>query len=548
MANEKPKHKPQKKRTLEDVLKSLQDLIRNDLVSKQPARQSWRESGREETDPNAAANEPDTFNKALFKLDQIINEKIIEPVERAKETPPEPLLPDEEIEIEWDVDEPVAQDTAEPPAGDIAEADLAALDRAAESFESIEIQPVEPSPGESLEAPNVVATPEPLVDQEASLDVVAEPPAEPESIEVIAAAPPPAIEETPSELAEIEVVAPSETLDEESIDLAPAPEPVEPPDPQRTFDFNAATPSRAAAPVAPSPPVPSPNDAPMPTETSLDVRASPETPSKVALEVVENPTSPPPDDLAIVDLSEDTGLVPEQPKEPPEKPDVHAEAPSDTRDIRKTPATVNLEVVENLTSPSDDLAIVDLSEGTGVEPEKPKEPPERRDVHAVEPSGAGKADAFTVEFVAESTAREPAKPKEPNAETATARQADSPAKDDNPPPPEELVVKEQTPPPPQTENAPDEAPEPQGSAPAPTESTSAPEEIPVLNEVADISGLAAPPLPDVAQARDIAIRVIAKLNIERRKLGEKPLDIKTIERLQQYLADALSKRALNKLK
>ena len=54
--------------------------------------------------------------------------------------------------------------------------------------------------------------------------------------------------------------------------------------------------------------------------------------------------------------------------------------------------------------------------------------------------------------------------------------------------------------------------------------------------------------PDVAQARDIAIRVIAKLNIERRKLGEKPLDIKTIERLQQYLADALSKRALNKLR
>jgi hypothetical protein len=541
MADEKPKHKPQKKRTLEDVLKSLQDLVRNDIVSNQPERQSWRESGREDADSNAAANEPDTFNNALFKLDQIINEKIIEPVERAKETPPEPLLPDEEIEIEWDVDERIAQHSSELPAGDIAEADLAALDRAAESFESIEIQAVEPPSGESLEAPNVVATHEPLVEQEASLDVVAEPPTEPEPVEeVIAAAPLPAIEETPPEPTEIEVVAPPETLTEESIDLAPAPESVEPPDPQQMFDFNAPTPARTRAPVEPSPPVSSPSGMPTPTEISLDARASPETLPTVALEIVENLTSPPSEDLAIVDLSEDIPAVPEKSKESAEQLDVQAEAPSDTRDIPKTPTTVNLEVVENPPSPP--------SEDTRAVPEKPKEPPEQPDVHAVEPSSVDKAGAFTVEFTVESTAREPAKPKEPDAETATAPQTDSPAKDDNPPPPEEHVVKEQTPPPPQTEKAPDEAPKPQGTPPAPTKSTNAPDEIPVLNEVADISAPAAPPLPEVAQARDIAIRVIAKLNIERRKLGEKPLDIKTIERLQQYLADALNKRALNKLK
>lgn len=490
MAHEKPKHKPQKKRTLEDVLKSLQDLIRNDLVSAQPVGQTWRESGRNEKDAGAATNEPDTFNKALFKLDQIINEKIIEPVKRAKETPPEPLLPDEEIEIAWDVDEPVAQDTAEPSAGDIAEADLAALDRAAESFESIEIQPVEPPPGESLEAPNVVAPPEPLVEQEPSLDVVAEPTAEPEPIEEVVAAALPTIEETPSEPTEIEVVAPPETLEEESIDLAPALESVEPPDPQQRFDFNAPAPARAAAPVEPSPPASSPSGAPIPTETSLDARAGRETPSKAPLEVVENPTSSPPEDIETVDLSEEARVAAEKPKKPAEQPEVHA----------------------------------------------------------VESSSAGETDTFTVEYTAEPTARKTAKPKDPDAETATATHANTPAKDDNPPPPEELVVKEQTPPPPPAEKAPDEAPEQQGTTPAPTESMSTPEEIPVLSEIADISAPAAPPLPDVAQARDIAIRVIAKLNIERRKLGEKPLDIKTIERLQQYLADALSKRALNKLK
>ena len=84
--------------------------------------------------------------------------------------------------------------------------------------------------------------------------------------------------------------------------------------------------------------------------------------------------------------------------------------------------------------------------------------------------------------------------------------------------------------------------------PAALESPSAPKEIPVLNEVADLATPPSAPLPEASQARDIAIRVIAKLNIERRKTGEKPLDIKTIERLQQYLADALSKRALKKLK
>jgi hypothetical protein len=103
-------------------------------------------------------------------------------------------------------------------------------------------------------------------------------------------------------------------------------------------------------------------------------------------------------------------------------------------------------------------------------------------------------------------------------------------------------------PPRDSARTPGKPPERQQETPAPPGSAGAPEEIPVLNEVADISAPTAPTLPAATHARDIAIRVIAKLNIERRKAGEKPLDIKTIERLQQYLADALSKRALNKPK
>lgn len=62
--------------------------------------------------------------------------------------------------------------------------------------------------------------------------------------------------------------------------------------------------------------------------------------------------------------------------------------------------------------------------------------------------------------------------------------------------------------------------------------------IPVLHEIAEIEPGHEPPTPE--QLRHIAIRVIARLNIERRKAGEAPLDIRTIERLQQLLKEALS--------
>jgi len=50
-----------------------------------------------------------------------------------------------------------------------------------------------------------------------------------------------------------------------------------------------------------------------------------------------------------------------------------------------------------------------------------------------------------------------------------------------------------------------------------------------------------PPLPAADRARQLAVRVAARLNIERRKRGEPGIDTKTIHRLQQLLREELEK-------
>jgi len=46
---------------------------------------------------------------------------------------------------------------------------------------------------------------------------------------------------------------------------------------------------------------------------------------------------------------------------------------------------------------------------------------------------------------------------------------------------------------------------------------------------------------DPKQARELAIRAIARLNIELRKAGERGLEVKTIQRLQALLREELEK-------
>lgn len=80
-------------------------------------------------------------------------------------------------------------------------------------------------------------------------------------------------------------------------------------------------------------------------------------------------------------------------------------------------------------------------------------------------------------------------------------------------------------------------PKPKKKKPAPPEQTSLLwEDVPVLNEVVVLPADAAPP-PE--RAREIAVRVIAKLNIELRKAGNATLDPVIIDRLEQLLREAL---------
>lgn len=100
MADEKPKHKPSPKRTLEEVLKSLQDLIRSDLVSRRAA-----DKPPPVPSPPPAASIPDAFDQALDELDELITHELIEPAKHAREAPPgEPgeVLPGE---AEWPLEE-----------------------------------------------------------------------------------------------------------------------------------------------------------------------------------------------------------------------------------------------------------------------------------------------------------------------------------------------------------------------------------------------------------------------------------------------------------
>ena len=76
------------------------------------------------------------------------------------------------------------------------------------------------------------------------------------------------------------------------------------------------------------------------------------------------------------------------------------------------------------------------------------------------------------------------------------------------------------------------------------------DDIPILNDVAapppaGAPGIPATPLPSADRAHDIAVRTIAKLNIELRKRGERGLDPITINRLQRLLQEELEQQGAN---
>ena len=95
MADDRPKHKPQKKHTLEEVLKSLQDLIRNDLIAAQRGGSGPALPALNAPPPAAT----DAFDTALDTLDHLIDHELIEPAQQARTAPPaadDDLPPDDE--------------------------------------------------------------------------------------------------------------------------------------------------------------------------------------------------------------------------------------------------------------------------------------------------------------------------------------------------------------------------------------------------------------------------------------------------------------------
>ena len=70
------------------------------------------------------------------------------------------------------------------------------------------------------------------------------------------------------------------------------------------------------------------------------------------------------------------------------------------------------------------------------------------------------------------------------------------------------------------------------------------DDIPVLNEVVmSPAAVAAPALPPSAAARDLALKAVARLNIELRKAGNAPLPPAIIDRLEHILREALEAHA-----
>lgn len=519
MSDDKPKHKPQQKHTLSEVLKSLQDLIRTDLVTAlgttQPA--SAVAEPRVETPP-PTPTEPDIFSEALDQLDDIITHNIIEPVERAKDTPREPLLPEETLEIEWDEIEPgpsVSVDRAategarpSPQPPELSEASEDTIELAAEESQAqgqqeqrtnnvveLEIIQIET---ESDKAPETVDLDAPEARSDSDDNVID-------------------FETGADETEVIELTSVSETDDV-------APDTIELP-PESTAEFaepeNREEPAASPTPSAPEPAA-SVRPAPNPQQELFATYVAPPEPLKPAPDAA--PTAP-------LDTASKASQAPKDTAAPPEqlKP---------ANDAAKT------------VSAADGSKAKQASRETTAAPPPPVPPlAEPRDAArqtAAEAQAEGGHDipSLTIDFDVtqlsatpdEATAAKIAEaPPEPTPRNApkTPPAAEAPRARSA-----ETAAKEATKPPANSKNT---AAEPQ--APAPVQ-----QDIPVLKEVANVEAPPSAPLPSAAQARDIAIRVIARLNIERRKAGEAVLDIKTIEKLQQYLADALNKRTLNKPK
>jgi hypothetical protein len=587
----KYKHKPSEKHTLEEVLKSLQDLIRNDLAESAsgtakpgstPAASHQHEGAssgtadakprrdntsslREDFAPVALGSGPVNLDAVMRSLKDLIGNELNvgDTPPPAPAEPPSASTHEEYLATEEKIEEYIPDDLGRldnvPDLGNAS---------APESGPATSPQPESLAPDEIIEE-TLPQGFSPL-DEELTLEELAE-----------AAPPPPALSEAPDLPGEISI---EESLPEGFIPL----------DDELTLE----------KPVAMAPPEPA-------------LSEMPDLPGEISPELLIEPEVTPPPLVPEASLALDDAIVPGTQQEMflEEPPLIELRVPP--RDSQITPATEPAPAPETPAAPvvnapaseedknnsGQALPAIEVEENfdTGnyldtVEPpaETPSPASEEFITLDVEISGTSETTPPAVETSpatptdASPAPEPPAAPVEKkitleiaseseldNAQNRSSVDFDTlglePAQPEQAPAPETelpvIVVEPDLSPAPEpgtpkvTEAAPvvetgvETAPgakspaAPVDSATKDASAASNLEGIPVLNEVvAPPAGsipaaklAAAPPLPAPDRARDLVVRAVAKLNVEMRKTGGAGLDTKTILRLQQLIRQELEK-------
>ena len=530
----KYKHKPSPKHTLEEVLKSLQDLIRNDLL-----------------DAKSAAAEPESAPVADDAAGG--SDRVSPTLERS---PAEPVAP---------VREDFAPTT--PQSGPV---NLNAVMRSLKDLIHNELDTgEEPALATDAEPETIEAPPPPLDAQHAPADADEPAPEEytPEAfaplddeltLDETAAAittPPPAsaLPELPGDIEQelivepepepapaapviIESVSPGKTTrgtqQELPFDVPPAPA------------VEARLPPREPAPVSAPPSSPEPAVAAETVTPEID-NLAPATASSAepeaalpTIEVEENfdaaayfeiaPESATTITPEIQDAAVDTEKMTLTPEPvPPVAPPLETKT---ALELATEPSVEN-----TLTMPMVDFDTVDFQSSR----DEPPAPPPAGDTPSPE--------SVPPALIAEASAPEAIPATETSAQALPAAGTRS-GSDTGP---VELKPQDATTPATDVATKPEAATEP-ASPSAPSQAPFNLDDIPVLKEVvAPPAGSALlaeppasrtpPPRPSADRARDLVVRAVAKLNIEMRRTGGVGLDTKTILRLQQLIREELEK-------
>ncbi len=515
----KYKHKPSEKHTLEEVLKSLQDLIRNDLLDNNRAAAeksgsapipSEEKPPREHTAPvredfapvNPAAG-PVNLDAVMRSLKDLVSNELnvggepaaaeessparIEDHEASENLADEFVPLDEELTFEESMDivpPPLTAPTMPEIPGEISAEML--------SEPEAEAAPSSPAPVPEIEANIAPGTQHQLLFEEAPPSATEPEPSTPDL------APKPELEPE----AGTDGIAPEITPETAAQDLPDASGDALPTiDVEETFDENAYFEAEAKQTEASS----------TDTQETQEIVLS-------ALEASLEPETAPP-------ANGETQAPAENPAPAAEsasgKPEIKLE-------IADEPATENL-----LNIPSVDFDVIEF--------ESPhEEPPPSQAIETPVPADEAApvmADAsLSQEITLDPGPSEIQSPSEETKPGAT---------------PEAEKVPDTAATPPATGESPGSTPATEPTAPETPESFNL-DDIPVLHEVVappagsalagePVSPTTEPPLPAPDRARDIVVRAVAKLNVEMRKHGGAGLDTKTILRLQQLIRQELEK-------